>query len=71
MRYRGVQGRREIRQGLLYMLLAGVLYYFAAGYSPLELPVEFAPMLIDWALPLLFLGGLGLTIYGMYRRFSG
>jgi len=33
-------GRLEIRRGLLYMLLAVVIQYFAAGYSPLTLPIQ-------------------------------
>lgn len=67
----GVAGTVQIRRGLLYMLLAGVLYYFAAGYSTFALPVSIAPILTQWALPLLFLGGLGLAIYGIYCRFTG
>lgn len=63
--------RRLIRRGMLWMLLAGVLYYFAAGYSALEFPVAIAPMLTGWVLPLLFLAGLGLLIYGVYCRFTG
>lgn len=69
--YRSIAGNMQIRRGALYMLLAAVLYYFAAGYSTFELPVSIAPILTDWALPLLFLGGLGLTVYGMYCRFTG
>ncbi len=50
-------GRKKIRQGLLYMLLAGVAYYFAGGYSGWQLPI---------LIPLLFFGGLGLSLYGLY-----
>jgi hypothetical protein len=53
------------------MVLAGIIYYFAAGYSSFELPVTIAPFITDWALPLLFLGGLGLAAYGTYCRFTG
>lgn len=63
--------RRLIRRGMLWMLLAGVLYYFAAGYGALEFPVAIAPMLTGWVLPLLFLAGLGLLAYGVYCHFTG
>lgn len=69
--FHAMAGNVQIRHGLLYMLLAGVLYYFAAGYSTFQLPVSIAPLLTLWALPLLFLGGLGLAIYGVYCRFTG
>lgn len=68
--YGSVAGNTQIRRGGLYMLLAGVIYYFAAGYSSFELPVSIAPILTDWALPLLFLGGLGLAAYGIYCRIT-
>ena len=62
-------GRQQIRRGMLYMLLAGVVYYFAAGYAkPLELPVAVQPAVTNYLAPLLFLGGLGLTLYGLILR---
>ena len=65
----GLEGRRQIRRGLLYMLLAGVIYYFAAGYAkPLQLPVAAQPIVVNYLAPLLFLGGLGLTLYGLFLR---
>ena len=65
----GSDGGRQIRRGLLYMLLAAVLYYFAAGYGgPLRLPVQVVPIVINYFLPLLFLGGLGFTVYGLFLR---
>jgi hypothetical protein len=60
---------QKIRRGLLYMLLAGVFHYFAAGYgAPLKFPVEVAPIVTSYLSPLLFLGGLGLTVYGLFLR---
>lgn len=48
------------------MLLAAVVYYFAAGYAkPLQLPVTIQPVVINYLSPLLFLGGLALTLYGL------
>lgn len=62
-------GHVQIRRGLLYMLLAGVIYYFAAGYAkPLEIPVTIQPMVVNYLAPLLFLGGLGLTLYGLIQK---
>jgi len=62
--------RHEIRRGLLWMLLAAVLYYFAAGYSAFQIPLPYARWLTGWVLPLLFLSGLGMVILGLYRRLT-
>jgi hypothetical protein len=65
----GPDGRAQIRRGLLYMFLATVIHYFAAGYSaPLQVPVFVLPLVTDYLTPLLFLGGLGLALYGFYLR---
>ncbi len=65
----GSDGGRQIRRGLLYMLLAAVIHYFAAGYAaPLQLPLPIMPILTQYLSPLLFLGGLGLTFYGLILR---
>jgi hypothetical protein len=67
----GPNGREQMRRGLLYMLLAAVIYYFAAGYAaPLWLPVQVLPVVTNYLLPLLFFGGLGLSIYGVFLRFK-
>jgi len=50
-------------------LLAGVIYYFAAGYAkPLEIPITIQPAVNNYLAPLLFLGGLGLTLFGLLRK---
>lgn len=65
----GPDGRAQIRRGLLFMFLAAVIHYFAAGYSaPLQVPVFVMPVVTDYLTPLLFLSGLGLTLYGLYLR---
>jgi hypothetical protein len=65
----GADGRKQMRRGLLYMLLAAVIYYFAGGYgAPLRLPLQIVPAVTNYLLPLLFLGGLGLAIYGLFLR---
>lgn len=65
----GSNGRPQMRRGLLFMLLAAFIYYFAGGYGqPLRLPVEIVPAVTNYLLPLLFLSGLGLTLYGLFLR---
>jgi hypothetical protein len=66
LRRRSDIGRRKIRQGLLYMLLAAVIHYFAGGYSAMELPYPIQPVVTVYLAPVLFLGGLGLCLYGFY-----
>ena len=51
------------------MLLAAVIYYFAGGYgAPLRIPIEIVPAVTNYLLPLLFLSGLGLTLYGFVQK---
>jgi hypothetical protein len=69
LRKAGSDGRREIRRGLLYMLLAAVIYYFSDGYSKMNLPFAIPPMVTAYLSPLLFFGGLGLSLYGVVLRF--
>lgn len=65
----GPDGRHQMRRGLLYMLLAAVIYYFAGGYSaPLWMPVQVLPVVTNVLVPLLFFSGFGLTIYGLILR---
>ena len=61
-------GREQIRRGLLYMLLAGVIQYFASGYSGLTPPVSIPPVVTTYLAPVVFFSGLGLLIYGYYLR---
>lgn len=65
----GPGGRHQIRRGLLYMLLAGVIYYFSGGYSAFTLPIAVNSAVNNYLAPLLFLGGLGLALYGVYLRY--
>jgi hypothetical protein len=64
----GPDGRREIRRGLIYMLLAAVIHYFAGGYSAMSLPYPLSPIVTNYLSPVVFLGGLGLCLYGVYLR---
>jgi hypothetical protein len=60
------EGRDKMRRGLLYMLLAGIIHYFAGGYSSFQLPVTVPGFVTQYLTPLLFLGGVGFELYGIY-----
>jgi hypothetical protein len=48
-----------------------VIHYFAAGYaSPFQipLPAPVLPVVTQYLTPLLFLGGFGMTIYGLFLK---
>jgi hypothetical protein len=59
-----------IRQGLLCILLAAVVHYFAGGYSAMQLPYPIQPIVTVYLSPLLFLSGLGLSSFGLYVRLT-
>jgi hypothetical protein len=61
-------GTREIRRGLLYMLLAAVFYYFAGGHNPLRFLFEIPPVVTSYLAPSVFVFGICLAAYGFYRR---
>jgi hypothetical protein len=50
------------------MLLAGVIQYFAAGYSPLTLPIQVPALVTAYLAPVVFVSGVGLMLYGFYVR---
>jgi hypothetical protein len=62
-------GREQIRRALLYMLLAGVIHFFAAGYSGLSLPFAVPPLVSEYLSPMVFIAGAGLLFYGIYLRY--
>jgi hypothetical protein len=64
----GADGGTQIRRGMLYMLLAAVIGYFAGGYSAMSLPFPLNPVLTTYLSPMLFLGGLGLCAHGYYLQ---
>lgn len=66
--HKAPQGGAEIRRGLLYMLLGATFYYFALPGSPLPIPIPIPQAVTSYLLPLLFLSGLGFTIFGGARR---
>src|ERR1700683_3300075 len=59
-------GGSEIRRGLLCVLLATLIGYFAGGYSPLKLPTPILPIVTTYLSPALFLCGVGLAVHGYY-----
>src|SRR5260370_29095335 len=61
-------GRHEIRRGLLYMLLAGVIQYFVAGCISFTLPIAVPPLATPYLAPVVFLSGFGLAMFGCYHR---
>ena len=58
----------QFRSGLLLMLMSAVVQYFAGGYSSLALPSQFSSPVTSFFVPLLFVSGLGLTLYGVFLR---
>ncbi len=64
-------GRAQIRRGMMYLWLAGIFYYFAGGYSNLQIPFETPPTVLDYALPFMFLAGAGLVLYGLFLKIRG
>lgn len=67
-RYSDSEGRQKMRRGLLYMLMAGIIYYFAGGYGAWKSPIPVPAFVNQYFTPLLFFGGMGLALYGLYVR---
>jgi hypothetical protein len=58
----------HFRSGLLLMLLALAVHYFAGGYSPLALPDDISSPLVTYAVPVLFASGLAMSLWGFFLR---
>ena len=65
---RSAAGAATLRNGLLCVLLAAVVHYFAGGYSAMHLPYPIQPLVTIYLSPLLFLSGLGLCFFGLYLQ---
>ena len=63
-------GREQMRRGVLYMLLAGVIHFFAAGYSGMTLPFAVPPVVTQYLSPVVLMAGCGLLLYGIYLRYK-
>jgi hypothetical protein len=57
-----------IRRGVIYILIAAGLHFFTAGHSGFQLPVQIDPIVNYCLVPFLFLCGLGLVVFGLFRR---
>ena len=68
---RAIEGNGYVRRGLLWALLAGVIYYFAGGQSPLTLPFVVPPFVNQLLVPLMFLAGVAMALYGLILRMRG
>jgi hypothetical protein len=68
---RSMQSRAYVRRGLLWALLAGVIYYFAGGHSPLTIPFEVPSFVNQYLVPMLFLGAVAMALYGTFLRMRG
>lgn len=64
-------GYTEIRRGILYMVLAGVMHYVLEYLAGAELPFEIPTLITEYLTPFLFLGGLGLFMYGWILKLRG
>src|SRR5262245_34398933 len=64
-------GRRYMRRGFLYALMAGVIYFFAGGYSGMTLPIPIPSAVNQIFTPLLGIAGLGLILYGLVLYIRG
>jgi hypothetical protein len=57
------------------MMLAGVIYYFSSGRSGMTLPVTLNPVVTQvvtqYLAPVVFLGGLGMCLYGFFQKIRG
>jgi hypothetical protein len=62
------EGASNIRRGLLWALLAAVIYYFAGGHSSLTLPFTVPGFVTQYLVPLLFMAGVAMALYGAYQR---
>jgi hypothetical protein len=58
----------QLSRGILYMLLALVIHYAAQQASTMNLPFSIHPAVTSYLSPMLFLGGLGLALYGFLSR---
>ncbi len=64
-------GYHEIRRGVLYMILAGVLHYAVGYLAEQNLPFEIPAAITGYLTLFLLLGGAGLFVYGWILKLKG
>ena len=60
--------KRQLSRGILYMLLGLAIHYAAVQAGTMNLPFTIPPAVTNYLSPMLFLGGLGLALYGFVSR---
>jgi hypothetical protein len=63
-----IQTTGHFRSGLLLLLLSAAVHYFAGGYSPLLLPGDIGSPMLTYLAPLLFLGGVAMSLWSFFLR---
>jgi hypothetical protein len=63
-----IQTYGHFRSGLLLMLMSAAIQYFAGGYSPLALPSEISSPALTYLVPVLFVCGLAMSLWGFFLR---
>ena len=57
----------QVRRGFLYMILGLVIHYVAVRSDSLNFPFSVIPT-VSYLSTMLFLGGLGLVLYGLLTK---
>lgn len=65
---RKVQTQGHFRSGLLLILMSALVHYFVGGYSPLVLPSDISSPALTYLVPVLFLSGLAMSLWGVFLR---
>ncbi len=65
-----VEKHGEARRGLLYALMATVLYFFLGGYSAWSVYFEVSPFVQNILAPGIFLSGIALAVYASIQAYS-
>jgi hypothetical protein len=63
-----IQTSGHVRSGLLLMLLSLAVHYFVGGYSPLAPAGQMALPLVTYLVPVLFVSGLAMSLWGVLLR---
>ena len=65
-----IEKHGEVRRGLLYALMATVLYFFLGGYSAWNVYFEVSPFVQNILAPGIFLSGIALAVYASIQAYS-